>query len=72
MTGITLEQAEARLQKYLDAEEKILLGQDVVIDGRRLGRADLEAVQKGVEIWNGRVNSLSGMGRIRVREVIPR
>lgn len=72
MAGITLEIAEARLQKYLDAEEKILAGQKVEMDGRTLTRADLAAVQQGVELWNGRVNKLTRSGRLQVREVIPR
>jgi len=75
MAGITLEQAEQRLQQYLDAEAKILAGQDVVMFGQRLTRADLSLVQDGIKIWNRRVVSLdpsSGSGAIRVREVIPR
>ena len=72
MAGITLAQAEAKLTQYLDAEEKILLGQAVNIDGRILTRADLAAVQAGVKLWNGRVNTLAASGRLQVREVIPR
>ena len=72
MAGITLEAAEQRLTDYLDAENKILKGQVVDMDGRRLTRADLAAVQKGVEIWNARVQKLSRNGRIRIVEVIPR
>jgi len=71
MAGITLSQAEAKLAEYLAAETKVLAGQDVVIDGDRLTRADLEAIQKGVEIWNARVNRLSKTG-LKIREVVPR
>jgi len=72
MAGITVEIAEARLTKYLDAEEKILLGQAVDMDGRRLTRADLAAVQQGIAIWQGRVNELTTGAGIQVREAIPR
>lgn len=72
MAGITLEIAEARLTKYLDAEEKILLGQVVDIDGEHLTRADLDAVQRGVSLWQRRCNDLSPGGGINVVEVIPR
>ena len=72
MTGITLEMAQARLEKYLAAEEKILLGQAVDMDGVRLTRANLADVQQGVTLWNKRVNMLTNSGRMQVREVIPR
>jgi hypothetical protein len=73
MAGITLAQAEAKLAAYLAAEEKILLGQKVEIDGEALTRADLENVQKGVEMWNSRVRTLSASasGRGRMRNVSP-
>lgn len=72
MAGITLEIAEARLTKYLNAEEKILLGQSANLDGQMLTRADLVAVQQGIAIWQGRVARLANSGRLRVVEVIPR
>jgi len=71
MAGITLADAEAKLKQYLDAEEKILLGQKVSLNGKDLTRADLESVQKGIKIWNARVSQLSRTGGIKVREVIP-
>lgn len=72
MAGITLETAQQRLNDYLAAEAKILDGQEVVVDGRKRTRADLAAVQKGIELWNGRVLKLSRNGRIRIVEVTPR
>lgn len=73
MAGITLEQAQAKLDAYLSAEEKILLGQKVSIDGQELTRANLEFVQRGVELWNQRVRQLTGTaaGRGRMRTVAP-
>lgn len=68
MAGITLAQAEAKLASYLSAEEKILLGQKVAIDGQELTRAHLEFVQQGVALWDARVKTLSardsGVGRV--------
>lgn len=72
MAGITLAIADAKLTTYMEAEEKILLGQRVVINGKDLTRADLAAVQKGVELWNKRVLQLSRSGGVRLRQVIPR
>lgn len=72
MAGITLEIAEARLTSYLDAEEKILGGQSVERDGKRLTMADLAAVQEGIALWQKRVERLTRSGRMAAVEVIPR
>lgn len=71
MAGITLAQAEAKLSEYLAAESKILLNQEVWIDGERITRADLEQVQEGIRLWEARVARLGRKG-LMVREVIPR
>lgn len=71
MAGITLAQAQAKLDEYLAAESKILLGQKVAIDGQELTRANLEAIQSGVATWDARVKNLSALssGRGRMRTV---
>ena len=73
MAGITLAQAETRLQAYLDAEAKILAGQKVEMDGQALTRANLADVQRGIDTWNQRVRTLSasGSGRGRMRTIAP-
>lgn len=71
MAGIALQQAESKLAVYLAAEEKILLGQKVEIDGQALTRAQLDFVQRGVALWDSRVKQLSSRatGRSRMRTV---
>lgn len=59
MAGITLAQAEARLAEYLAAEVKVLAGQAVSIDGTTLTRANLDLIQRGINIWNSRVQTLA-------------
>jgi hypothetical protein len=59
MAGITLEQATARLQVYLDAEAAILARQEYRIGDRSMKFADLAEVQAGVDIWNRRVQELT-------------
>lgn len=73
MAGITLAQAQTKLDEYLAAESKILAGQKVELDGRALTRADLAQVQKGVELWDSRVKVLAAAaaGRSRMRTVAP-
>ena len=55
MAGLDLATCEAKLQEYLDAETAVLGGQVVEIDGDRLTLADLDKIQKGVDVWNTRV-----------------
>lgn len=73
MPAITLAQAEAQLALYLAAEEKVLTGQSYEIAGRKLTRANLAEIQRGVEIWQGRVVTLTNKsrGRSRARTVVP-
>ena len=74
MAGITLEDAEAQLALYLEAEAKVLSGQSYEIAGRKLTRADLRSIQEGISTWDARVKSLSTAGRGRGRSVtmVPR
>lgn len=72
MSAILLTQAQSQLSLYLDAEAKLLLRQSATIGDKRLDYADLAAVQKGIEIWSGRVERLSRSGGLATREVIPR
>lgn len=72
MAGITLAQAQTQLDAYLAAETAVLSGQSYEIAGRKLTRANLEMIQKGVEIWNARVNQLSAKASGRSRAISPR
>lgn len=75
MAGITLEQAEAKLQTWMEAEEKIASGQDYSIGDRRLTRADLYTVRGEIEYWNNKVKELEAAeqsGRNRMYRFVPR
>lgn len=74
MSGITLAQAQAQLAAYLAAETAVLGGQAYEINGRRLTRADLQAIQTGIDSWNRRCIQLGGKaeGRTRGRTIVPR
>lgn len=58
MAGITKEQAEAKLQTWMEAEEKIASGQGYSIGDRRLTRADLYTVRGEIEYWSNKVKEL--------------
>ena len=70
MAGLDLATCEAKLAEYLAAETAVLAGQVVVIDGARLDRADLAAIQGGITLWNARIQRVSRGGRSRVMEVL--
>jgi len=72
MAGITLAQAQARLDEYLAAEAAVLSGQKYVIGGRELTRANLRDVQVGIDIWNQRVQRLSARSSGRAAVITPR
>ena len=73
MAGITLAQAETRLQEYLDAEAKVLLGQAYQMAGRSMTRADLKAIREGIALWDEKVKQLSSSasGKSRMRTICP-
>lgn len=70
MAGITKAQAEAQLAAYLAAESAVLAGQSYDINGRRLTRANLLDIQKGIQTWNSRVVRLT-RGGLAVRGATP-
>lgn len=70
MAGITLISAQARLDAYLAAEEAVLLNQSYEIAGRRLTRADLASIQRGIELWNGRCLQLASAANNRPRATV--
>lgn len=74
MPAITLETAQAQLAAYLAAEEKVLLGQSGTVDGRSLTLADLDSIQRGIKLWEQRVDVLQNkaLGRGRCRTVSAR
>ena len=75
MAGITKEQAEAKLQTWMEAEEKIASGQGYSIGDRRLTRADLYTVRGEIEYWNNKVKELEAAeqsGRNRMHRFVIR
>lgn len=73
MSVYTLEQAQAKLLAYSEAEEKVLTGQSYTLGGRSLTRANLAEIRAGMTLWEGRVSRLESTGRMgpTMRSVIP-
>ncbi len=65
-----------RLNKYLDAESKVLNGQSYSIGGRSLSRANLKEIRDGITLWASRLKQAEedearGRGGISMMRVIP-
>lgn len=71
MAGLTLQQAESKLQLYLTAEEAVLSGQEYVIGTRRLRRADLEQIREGIKYWDDKAKELAASAQRRPRVRVP-
>lgn len=76
MVGITLAQAQAKLDLWLAAEEALATSQSYVIEvegnRRELRRADLREVGERIRYWNNKVVALtaSASGGSRSRYIV--
>jgi len=70
MAGITLTQAEQKLQLWLDAEDAVASGQSYSINGRSLSRANLKEIEETIDRWDKRVKRLA-RGGISVVNAVP-
>jgi hypothetical protein len=70
MAGITLEQAESKLQTWLNAEDKVAANQSYSIAGRSLTRADLSEIRETITFWDNKVQNLS-RGGIKIGHFVP-
>ena len=78
MAGITLAQAQARLDLWLEADAGVATSQSYEIEtgnGRRkLTRADAEQIRKNIDYWQAKVTALTPAaagGRRRTRYLVP-
>lgn len=77
MAGITLAQAQAKLDMWMAAEDSLATSQSYEMsDGtssRKLTRANLEEVRESIIYWDSVVKRLdpSAAGRGRTRYVVP-
>jgi hypothetical protein len=69
MSGISLAIATERLQQYLDAEAKVLTGQQYSIGDRSLTRANIAQIREGIKYWDAEVKRLSAANSGRGRSL---
>lgn len=75
MAGITCEEAQEQLAKWLEASEKIAQGIEVAFESgterRRARMPDANQVQAMIAYWDNVVKRLCGANASRVSYVVP-
>jgi hypothetical protein len=74
MAGLTLDQAEAKLNEWLAVDTELQSGQSVRFGERLLTHADAIEVRNNIQFWDNKVKELAALttGRGRSRTVTPR
>lgn len=75
MSWITLDEARANLQMWLEAEKAVATGQSYRIGARQLNRVDLSKIAERIKYWRNEVAKLeSGRkgGGMKVMRAVPR
>ncbi len=74
MSWITLKDARARLQMWLEAEAAVATGQSYKIGSRSLTRASLSDIRQQINFWRNEIAKLeNGRGSgARVFRAVPR
>lgn len=71
MAGISLAQAQARLDAWVEADAAVSRNQSYSINNRTMTRTDAAEIRTNIDYWQGKVNELTasaGGGR-RVRYI---
>lgn len=72
MIDKTLELIERKLQMWLEAEDKVALGQSYTIDGQQLTRADLTKIAERINYWTSKKQEhLNGGSGFRFYQGVP-
>jgi len=71
MAGITLAQAQAKLDAWMAADDAVAQGQSYSLGGRSLTRANAAEIRANIEFWDRKVVRLSSGSGIRVRYGAP-
>lgn len=69
MSNTVLEMKRKRLERYYDAEEKVLNSQSYTLGSKTLTRADLASIQSMIKILESEIESLEKYGTMKRRSV---
>jgi hypothetical protein len=74
--AITLTEAKAHLQMWLQADEIVSTGQAYTIGDRQLTRANSNDIRNNIEFWSAKVTQIENLtknkGRNRMYRAVPR
>jgi len=71
MAGITLEQAQAKLDGWMTADDALQGSQEYTMGSRKLSRADAPEIRKNIQYWEEKVINLTRGGGIRITGASP-
>jgi len=71
MAGITLAQAQAKLDGWMAAEDGVMTSQSYSMGSRQLTRADLSEIRSSINFWETKVIKLTQGGGIRITGASP-
>lgn len=73
MSWITIDEARANLQMWLEAEKAVATGQSYKIGTRSLTRANLSDITERIQFWRNEIAKLeSGRNGAKVLRAVPR
>lgn len=70
MAGITLQQAQDKLDTWMAADDAVATGQEYAMGTRKLTRANAAEIRDNITYWEKKVVRLSG-GGIRITGATP-
>lgn len=73
MSWITIDEARANLQMWLEAERAVSTGQSYKVGTRSLSRVNLSDIAERIKYWRNEIDRLeSGRTGARVMRAVPR
>lgn len=73
MSWITIDEARANLQMWLEAERAVSTGQSYRVGTRQLTRASLSDIAERIKYWRNEIDKLeNGRTGARVMRAVPR
>ncbi|MCT4662058.1 MAG: DUF6148 family protein [Tissierellales bacterium] len=69
---MNLQTAQRMLDKWIEAEEKVMSGQSYSMGSRSLTHANLNEIGNRIKFYQREVGKLKNRGRSRVRYVVPK
>lgn len=70
MSAFTEEICQQKIEKYLEAIDRVLLNQSYSISGKSYTRANLKELEEALQFWERRLARASRGGGVKIRQGI--